>query len=56
MVEMMEERFPGMKAIDFGLHWQARLLFPDSCSDRLTKLPGIFHAPDGEYKGETARS
>jgi hypothetical protein len=44
-----------MKAIDFGLHWQARLLFPDSCSDRISKLPGIFLDPSGEFKGEAAR-
>ncbi|MDD5206110.1 MAG: hypothetical protein PHS17_11855 [Desulfobacterales bacterium] len=56
LVEMVEKYFPDMKAIDFGLHWQARLLFSDSCSDRLTKLPGIFHAPGGEYQGETART
>ena len=54
LVAMMEAHFPGMKAIDFGLHWQARLLFPDSCSDKLTKLPGIFHAPDGGFDGESA--
>ena len=41
-----------MKTIDFGLHWQARLLFPDSCSDRLAALPGIFLDPSGEFKGE----
>ena len=52
----MEKCFSGMKAIDFGRHRQARLLFPDKCSDRLTKLPGIFHAPSGEYQGEAARS
>jgi hypothetical protein len=53
---MVERHFPGMKAIDFGLHWQARLLFPNKCSDKLTKLPGIFHAPGGEYQGEAARA
>jgi hypothetical protein len=52
---MVEKAFPGIKAIDFGLHWQARLMFPNSCSDKLTKLPGIFHAPSGEYQGEVAR-
>ena len=55
LVEMMEKYFPDVKAIDFGLHWQARLLFPNSCSDRLTRLPGVFHAPDGGYDGEVAR-
>ena len=56
LVERVEKYFPGMKAIDFGLHWQARLLFPNSCSDKLTKLPGIFLAPSGEYQGEVART
>jgi len=56
LFEMMEKVYPGMKAIDFGLHWQARLLFPNSCSDKLTKLPGIFHAPTGGYDGEEART
>jgi hypothetical protein len=56
LVEMVEKHFPAMKAIDFGLHWQARLLFPNSCSDKLTKLPGIFLAPSGEYQGEVART
>jgi glyoxylase-like metal-dependent hydrolase (beta-lactamase superfamily II) len=55
LVEMVEKAFPGIKAIDFGLHWQARLMFPNSCSDKLTKLPGIFHAPSGEYQGEAPR-
>jgi len=54
LVKMMEKVYPGMKAIDYGLHWQARLLFPNSCSDKLTKLPGIFHAPSGGYDGEAA--
>lgn len=52
LVEGIEARYPGMKTIDFGLHWQARLLFPDSCSDRLAPLPGIFLDPSGEFKGE----
>jgi hypothetical protein len=44
-----------MKAIDYGLHWQARMLFPNACSDKLTRLPGIFHAPSGEFDGEASR-
>jgi glyoxylase-like metal-dependent hydrolase (beta-lactamase superfamily II) len=44
LVERIEEKYPydGMR---FGLHWQARFLFPDSCSDRITPIPGIFHDP-----------
>ena len=55
LVEGMEKHYPGMKAIDYGVHWQARLLFPNSCSDRIRKLPGIFLDPSGEFKGEAAR-
>lgn len=44
LVERMEEKYP-LKAIGFGLHWQARFLFPDSCSDHITPVPGIFHDP-----------
>ena len=45
LVERMEEKYPytGMR---FGLHWQARFLFPDSCSDHVTPVPGIFHDPE----------
>jgi glyoxylase-like metal-dependent hydrolase (beta-lactamase superfamily II) len=56
LVEMMEKAYPGMKAVDFGVHWQARLLFPDKCSDKIAKLPGFFIAPDGEYHGEAVRT
>ena len=55
LVELMENVFPNMKAIDYGLHWQARILFPNACSDKLAGLPGIFHAPSGAYDGETAK-
>ena len=44
LVERMEEKYP-LKAMGFGLHWQARFLFPDSCSDHITPVPGIFHDP-----------
>jgi glyoxylase-like metal-dependent hydrolase (beta-lactamase superfamily II) len=45
LVERVEEKYPhtGMR---FGLHWQARFLFPDSCSDHITPVPGIFHDPE----------
>jgi glyoxylase-like metal-dependent hydrolase (beta-lactamase superfamily II) len=55
LVEMVEKVFPNMRAIDYGLHWQARMLFPDACSDRLSRLPGKFHAPSGEFDGEEAQ-
>ncbi len=55
LVAMIEKVYPCMKAIDYGVHWQARMLFPNKCSDKIAKLPGIFHAPGGEYQGETER-
>ena len=59
LVAGMERRFPGMKTEDFGLQWQARLLFPRSCPDWFATLPGepgrIFLDPDGRYIGEPAR-
>jgi glyoxylase-like metal-dependent hydrolase (beta-lactamase superfamily II) len=55
LVEGMERHYPGMRAIDFGVHWQARLLFPDSCSDRIRELPGIFLDPSGAFRGEAAQ-
>jgi len=59
MVEMMTKKYPDMKAEDFAIHWQARLLFPHSSPDWLTPLPGepgtIFLNPTGGYDGDPAR-
>jgi glyoxylase-like metal-dependent hydrolase (beta-lactamase superfamily II) len=38
------KKYPGIFN-SYGLHWQARIAFPDSCSDRIIPLPGIFYAP-----------
>ena len=50
---------PGMKTEDFGLQWQARLLFPKSCPAWFAELPGkpgeIFLDPTGKYVGEPPR-
>jgi glyoxylase-like metal-dependent hydrolase (beta-lactamase superfamily II) len=53
LVNYMEERYPGMYALLFCLHWQARFAFPDNCSDRLTPIPGIFHTVVTNESGET---
>ena len=45
LVERIEKKYP-YTGLRFGLHWQARFLFPDSCSDHITPVPGIFHDPD----------
>jgi len=56
MVDLMFKRYPHVKAEDFAIHWQARLLFPKSSPDWLTPLPGkpgeIFLNPYGGYDGD----
>ena len=56
MVDMMTKLYPDVKAEDFAIHWQARLLFPQSSPDWLTPLPGkpgeIFLNPSGGYDGD----
>jgi glyoxylase-like metal-dependent hydrolase (beta-lactamase superfamily II) len=59
MVSAMTKIYPDIKAEDFAIHWQARLLFPHSCPDWLTPLPGkagrIFLSPNGTYDGDPPR-
>lgn len=59
MVEGMTRFYPGVKAEDFAIHWQARLLFPHSSPDWLTPLPGlpgkIFLNPGGGFDGDPPR-
>ena len=59
MVESMARLYPDVKAEDFAIHWQARLLFPHSSPDWLTPLPGepgkIFLNPNGGYDGDPPR-
>ncbi len=59
MVNAMTRLYPGVKAEDFAIHWQARLLFPHSCPDWLTPLPGepgkIFLNPSGVFDGDPPR-
>ena len=40
MVGKMTGLYPDVKAEDFAIHWQTRLLFPHSSPDWLTPLPG----------------
>jgi len=53
--QMMTKRYP-LKAEDFAIHWQARILFPKSSPDWLTPLPGkfgeIFLNPQGGFDGD----
>jgi glyoxylase-like metal-dependent hydrolase (beta-lactamase superfamily II) len=59
MVDTMSRLYPGVKAEDFAIHWQTRLLFPHSSPDWLTPLPGqpgrIFLNPRGGYDGDPPR-
>jgi glyoxylase-like metal-dependent hydrolase (beta-lactamase superfamily II) len=56
LVEGMARYYGEVKAEDFAIHWQARLLFPESSPDWLTPLPGrpgeIFLNPQGGYDGD----
>jgi len=56
LVEGMERYYGDVKAEDFAIHWQARLLFPNSSPDWLTPLPGepgkIFLNPTGGFDGD----
>jgi glyoxylase-like metal-dependent hydrolase (beta-lactamase superfamily II) len=59
MVEAMTNLYPNVKAEDFAIHWQARLLFPHSSPEWLTPLPGkpgkIFLNPSGGFDGDPPR-
>ena len=59
LVELMNRDYGDVKAEDFAIHWQARLLFPESSPDWLTPLPGkpgeIFLNPAGGYDGDPPR-
>jgi glyoxylase-like metal-dependent hydrolase (beta-lactamase superfamily II) len=56
LVDGMFKYYGHVKAEDFAIHWQARLLFPHSSPDWLTPLPGkpgeIFLNPSGGYDGD----
>jgi glyoxylase-like metal-dependent hydrolase (beta-lactamase superfamily II) len=53
----IRERYPDVKGNDFAVEWLARLLFPKSCPDWFTPLPGepgkIFLNPFGCYDGDS---
>jgi len=59
LVAGMNNFYPDVKAEDFAIHWQARLLFPQSSPEWLTPLPGepgkIFLNPSGGYDGDPPR-
>ena len=59
LAEMITARYPDVKGNDFSIHWLARLLFPKSCPDWFTPLPGrpgeIFLNQFGQYDGDPPR-
>jgi glyoxylase-like metal-dependent hydrolase (beta-lactamase superfamily II) len=59
LVAGMTNFYPDVKAEDFAIHWQARLLFPQSSPEWLTPLPGepgkIFLNPSSGYDGDPPR-
>ena len=59
LVEGVYKRYSDMKAEDFAIQWQARLLYPHSSPDWLLPLPGepgkIFLNPSGGFDGDPPR-
>ena len=59
LVKRIYKKYPGMKAEDFAIQWQARLLYPHSSPDWLLPLPGepgkIFLNPSGGFDGDPPR-
>jgi glyoxylase-like metal-dependent hydrolase (beta-lactamase superfamily II) len=57
--EGMKNAYPDVKGMDYGVQWNARLLFPHSCPDWFPQLPGepgtIFLDPKGRFVGEAPR-
>jgi glyoxylase-like metal-dependent hydrolase (beta-lactamase superfamily II) len=56
LLSAMDKHYADVKAEDFAIHWQARLLFPGNCPEWFTPLPGqpgkIFLNPEGGYDGD----
>ena len=57
--EGMNKAYPDVKGMDYGVQWNARMLFPKSCPDWFPQLPGepgtIFLDPKGVFVGESPR-
>lgn len=58
-VKKIYKKYPAVKAEDFAIQWQARLLYPKSSPDWILPLPGepgkIFLNPSGGYDGDPPR-
>jgi glyoxylase-like metal-dependent hydrolase (beta-lactamase superfamily II) len=59
LVDRIRARYPDVTGNDFAIEWLARLLFPKSCPDWYTPLPGepghIFLNPFEHYDGDPPR-
>lgn len=59
LVEGVNRYYGGVKAADFNIQWQTRLLFPRTAPKWLLPLPGppgkIFLNPNGVYDGDPPR-
>jgi glyoxylase-like metal-dependent hydrolase (beta-lactamase superfamily II) len=59
LAERINKHFGYVKDMDYGVQWQARLLFPRSCPEWFAELPGepghIFLNPSGGYDGDPPR-
>ncbi len=59
LVKRIYKKYPGMKAEDFAIQWQARLLYPLSSPGWFLPLPGepgkIFLNPSGGFDGDPPR-
>jgi glyoxylase-like metal-dependent hydrolase (beta-lactamase superfamily II) len=56
LIDTMFKYYGDVKAVDYAVHWQTRLLFPKTSPDWLVPLPGepgeIFINPDGVFDGD----
>ncbi len=56
LVEGVNKHYGGVKAADFNIQWQTRLIFPRSAPEWLLPLPGpagkVFLNPSGVYDGD----
>lgn len=59
LVSRIRARYPDVVGNDFAIEWLARLLFPRSCPEWFSPLPGrageIFLNPFGHYDGDPPR-
>jgi glyoxylase-like metal-dependent hydrolase (beta-lactamase superfamily II) len=59
LVERIRRRYPDVTGNDFAVEWLARLLYPKSCPEWFTPLPGepgrIFLNTSGHYDGDPPR-